>query len=339
MTRSPIFIVGTARSGTTLTRQMLARHSEIFMGRSMDFLHNIFVRDHHLGDPGDEVARQALIERRAVFYTRFSGKRDKARVDELFRDTDFTDKLLAARDYLEMFVTFMEAEMTRAGKVRWGRGDPRDVFDLPQIFSFFPDAKVIQCARNPLDFLVSYRDTYKRSERRNRIRDVGRLRKLYHPMLTSLLWKAATRAGNNARSRWKGQVFLSRYEDLVADPESRVRSLCAFLEIEFEPAMLDVRSNNSSEDESARGIFGSSVGRWRETLPESDAFICQMICGTEMRRLGYVPATLRPDISKVSWQVITTPFAALRGWSGNRSWRRSTTSYLPKVVSAIARRG
>jgi hypothetical protein len=47
---------------------------------------------------------------------------------------------------------------------------------------------------------------------------VERLQKLYHPVVTSLLWLASMRVVNRALERYASRVLLSRYEDLVADP-------------------------------------------------------------------------------------------------------------------------
>src|SRR6185312_11289690 len=87
----------------------------------------------------------------------------------------------------------------------------------------FPDARVVACIRDPRDFLVSYRDKWTISA------EGARLRRLYHPVLTSYLWKASARAILDGQSRFGSAIHLLRYEDLVGEPDSHLRQLCAFI--------------------------------------------------------------------------------------------------------------
>jgi hypothetical protein len=333
----PIFVAGTSRSGTTLTSKILSLHSQILAPGSMEFLKDIYaVREQMRGGIPEAAARETILAQVRAFYSRRNDLAEQARVEDIFLNMDIATRILSARSTLEMSKLLLDSQTTRAGKTCWVRHAPGGIiYDLPNLFSLFPDAKVILCVRNPLDYLVSYRDSFKRAERRNRVHEVDRLQKLYHPIVTSLLWVASVRVVSRALEHYASRVFLSRYEDLVADPEIQVRRLCAFIGVEFESAMLAVEGNNSSESVNRGGIFATSVGRWRDTLPEADAFISQLICGREMRSLGYTSVPLRADVAQISWRVITTPFFAWRALSANRSQRTSTMAYLAKRVSAF----
>jgi hypothetical protein len=338
MSNSPIFVAGTSRSGTTLTSEILGRHSRIFAPRSIDFLRSVdALRTQIGGHATTATARKAVLDRVGAFYSRSNDAPEQASVEQLIRTTDVARSMLSAHSLIEMCAIFLNAQATQVEKSRWVRHAPGTLYDLPRLFSLFPDAKVILCARNPLDYLVSYRDSFKRAERRNRIHEVRRLQKLYHPVITSLLWLASMRAARRALERYPDRVLLSRYEDLVADPEVQVRRICTFIGIEFEASMLAIAGNNSSEIVSRRGIFAISVGRWRDKLSEADAYIGQMICGREMRRLGYAPVSLRFDIAQVSWRILTTPFFACSALFANSNKRTSALSYLIKRLSPLVR--
>jgi hypothetical protein len=61
-----------------------------------------------------------------------------------------------------------------------------------------------------------------------------------------------------------------RYEDVVANLEHEVRALASFLEIEYEPAMLNFREtalrrdiNTPSARQVIEPLYTRSVGRWR----------------------------------------------------------------------------
>ncbi|MCC6734906.1 MAG: sulfotransferase [Bauldia sp.] len=47
-------------------------------------------------------------------------------------------------------------------------------------------------------------------------------------------------------------VLLSRYEDLVLDPKSRLEAICAFLGLDFEPAMLDYHARQKPWGDAAQ---------------------------------------------------------------------------------------
>jgi hypothetical protein len=339
MSTAPIFVVGTPRSGTTLTSHIIGNHSFIFVAGPTHFLQDIYVRRHELGDPAESVAvRQAIVERLKSIYARYDIDTGQARIDRMFRETDIEGRLLAATSYREILVTFMESQMRWEGKSRWANHVPHDLFELQDIFTFFPDAKVVLCVRSLLDFLVSYRDMFKRAERLNKLGDADRLRQLYHPVVTSLLWTGSMRAVIGALDRWGDRLFMNRYEDLIDEPETRVRRLCEFLEIEFEPAMLTVETNNSSEYVTQRGIFATSIERWRGRLGESEAYLAQKIGRRELRRLGYTPVSMHPNLATVARLLLTAPVFALRALSANKSRVGPAIPYLTKRIAAFVRR-
>lgn len=149
------------------------------------FVGDVYARRRELGDPAkDLAARLAIIEHLKTLYGRTNSSRsDQIRVDHLFTQTDLAERLCAAQRYQEMFATFMAYQMESAGKRRWGNRVPRDLFELEHLLRFFPNAKVVVCVRNVLDFLVSDQGQWKVSERRSDPLDAERMRRLYHPVI------------------------------------------------------------------------------------------------------------------------------------------------------------
>ena len=339
MKGSPIIVVGTPRSGTTLTARLLDRHSSIRMPGETPFLRDIFSRRDQIGDPKtDREARARIVERLKTLYAQYNIGPLQAVIDRLLAESDLEERLLAAESYAEAFAIFMEAQMRDAGKRRWGNDFPGDLFDLEQIFDFYPDAKVILCSRNVLDFLVSYRDKWMRALRKSNKENSARLRRLYHPVMTSLLWKGSMKAVRAAQHKWGDRVFLNRYEDLVCSPEAQCRAICAFIEEAYETEMLNVQTDNSSYEEArSPGIFASAVGRWQQRLTHSEAYVAQMLCRREMLALGYELVSLRPNILQVAAYFVSTPYNASLGLIGNRDRRGPLLPYLAKRVAVLTR--
>jgi hypothetical protein len=63
----------------------------------------------------------------------------------------------SGRTYRDILTTFMNIQMRSEEKVRWGNNVPKDIFNLDQIFSFYPDAKILICIRDVRDYLLSYK--------------------------------------------------------------------------------------------------------------------------------------------------------------------------------------
>lgn len=338
MSNAPIFVVGTPRSGTTLTSHILRRHPRLFAGGATDFLEDVYARRDSIGDPRTDVAaRERVIERLRTLYRRRGGKLAQQRADRLFAKTDLAEELRRSPGYAELFSTFMECQARDAGKVRWVNHVPRDVFRLGDVMALFPDARIILCSRHVLDFLVSYRDQFRRAGRHGTPAEDDRLRKLYHPIATSLLWRASVRVAVEAMTRWPERTMLSRYEDLVSDPTRRVAELCAFLGEQFEPDMLNVATHNSSRGQGPQRIFASSVGQWRARLSDSEAWLALTLCGEGLRRLGYELAPVRPRWTEVAGWTASLPTYAIGVMRANSGRRGASISYFARRLDALVR--
>ncbi|MDO0914262.1 hypothetical protein QQM39_26560 [Streptomyces sp. DT2A-34] len=53
---------------------------------------------------------------------------------------------------------------------------------------------------------------------------------------------------------------ILRYEELTADPAARLRDICAFLELEYEPGMLDYGSSLEG------AVLGGGFGDWNDKI-------------------------------------------------------------------------
>jgi hypothetical protein len=332
---APIFIVGTPRSGTTLTARILGRHSRLFMPGEVHFFEDIYSRRRELGEPGNVPSRKMILERLATLYGRFNEPADQQRIEKLLADPAIRHELESScSTYRDIFSTFMEIQARSEGKLRWGNNAPRDLFNIMEIISFYPDAKILLCIRDVRDFLISDRDKWKATSAEN----VERLRVLYHPVVTSLLWKASARKIAVLPASLPGAHFmLLRYEDLVGRPEPTVRKVCEFVGEAFEPDMLNIDSSNTSADTRGEGIFASSVGRWKGALAEADVQVAQLLTRKELKRLGYSIEKVRAGWTRVIGRFLSAPYAFRRALAANRERRGPLLSYAIRRASPFFR--
>jgi len=332
----PIFVVGTPRSGTTLTARVLGNHSRIFMPAETHFFDDIYARRRTLGEPGQANTSRAIAARLSTIYGRQHEGGYQKRMAPLLDDREALEHLIApCQSYAQVLARFMELQMPSGGKARWGNHVPRDIFNIPDILALFPDAKIVVCLRDLRDFLLSY------SSMKDVVRThhVARHQRLYHPIVTTLLWMATAKRARVLSSLVpEGNLLLLRYEDLVSAPEATVQKLCGFIGETYEPEMLAVRDNNSSNPSTrgaASGIFDSSVGRWRKGLPPEHAYLAQKIGGDLLEAFGYraEPIAVRP--TQLVKLVVSFPAALIRGIHANRTKRGALFPYITRRAASL----
>jgi sulfotransferase family protein len=223
-------------------------------------------------------------------------------------------------------------QMNRVGKQRWGNNVPKDVFHFEDILSFYPDARFIVCVRDVRDFLLSYKNKWKTTGGEN----ADRVRRLYHPIITSLLWRATAAQISRLKALVPTEnVLILKYENLVHNAEKAVREMCQFLDEEFEPDMLNVDAENSSFEVNEKGIYSASVGRWRSLLPREEIYVAERITGKRLLDFGYFPANLEVSFLRTGRVWATLPYGLWQAFRANRVMRGPLFPYIAKRLSAL----
>jgi hypothetical protein len=297
------------------------------------FFDDIYSRRSELGDPGKPEDLDNIARRLDTLYARYNEPADQRRVAALLSDESVVRDFRArCKTYRDVLTSFMQLQMKHEGKARWGNNTPRDIFNMREILAFYPDAKILVCVRDLKDFLSSYEGKWRVTADQERVR----LRQLYHPVLTSLLWKTSVRMIPSIQSRVPaGNFMIVRYEELAQDAEKTVRGICATIEEEFESEMLTVNYSNSSSPTTTGGIYASSVGVWRRRLPGEDVCAGQLIARNELSWLGYSIEKVAARRARVLMLFVTFPFALTRALYVNRWKRGHLLSYLERRVRGL----
>ncbi len=331
---TPIFIVGTPRSGTTLTAKILGRHSRLFMPGETHFFDDIYARRQELGDPQDSQAAAGIAARLSTLYERFNEPADQQRLTNLGGEEALRRELgTSCHTYGEVLSRFMQFQMHQNPmKTRWGNNVPKDIFHVKDILKFYPEAKFIICVRDIRDFLLSYQNRWKTTSPEN----VERVKKLYHPILTSLLWKTAMKQMRVIEALVPLDNFLVvRYEDLVTQPQSMINTMCQFLKEPYEEAMLHVEANNSSFEGQKQGIFSTSIQRWTESLSHEHVYVAERLARHELEQLGYKAANVHPNPLRLLQIAVSFPYAFCLALNANRNIRGPILPYLMRRATAF----
>lgn len=327
----PIFVVGAPRSGTTLTGRILGSHPTIYAPGETHFFEDIWARRKELGPlkTRDEISN--AVSRILTLYERYNFPETQARVNRFVDSAKLIEEVSSTGGgYSALYLCFFGSLFRESGKQRICDDTPKHLFYFDAIFELFPKAKAIICYRDPRDFLCSYKNYWQRST------DSKRIKALYHPILTSMVWRSSSNAAKSGQKKFsRDRIMTVKYEDIVNGPEEQVRKLCQFLQIEMNPEMLDVETHNSSFSGSSSGIFTTSVGRWVQCLDSNEAWWVQRINKNIMASVGYDLARIHPQMRSLIKDVILFPVSFLRALYANRSKRGPTLTYLRRRLQTL----
>jgi len=330
VTDAPIFVVGPPRCGTTLVARLLGAHPDLFFGGETHFFDHVYEEDGP--ELEDAAARRAALARVAGVYARANEPAAQRTIERLLEREEDRQRLEQSTTYAELFDTLMSQQASLAGKRRWGNHCPRDVFHTDAIFRFFPDAKLVACVRDIRGFLASYKNQWTTSDAAN----ARRKRNLYHPVLTSLLWRGSIARIERARGLAPEQVCIVRYESLATEPASELGVVCDFVGVGSTPSMLEGVASNSSYADSGEGVFQSSIERWRDELDPVEISIAEKVAGRYLTDFGYRP--LQPRISTASAiaAISSLPIGAFTALRANREHRGPLLPYVARRLRALS---
>ena len=224
----PIFIVGLPRSGTTLTEQVLASHSQVFGAGELRLAREEFDR----AAGGDEKQAQAGIFDRP-------GELDAAGVQGL------------AGRYLDRLNEIDAAAPRIADKM------PDNYQLLGFLATLFPRAKFVHCRRDLRDVALSCWIT-----------NFRHIRWASDPEHIAARFRDYQRVMEHWRQVLPVPMLEIDYEETVADLEGVARRLVSWCGLEWEPGCLTFYKGKqpirtASVAQVRQPIYSRSVGRWK----------------------------------------------------------------------------
>lgn len=287
-----LFVTGASRSGTTLTAQLLGRHSQIAKLREMQFFGEFW--DPRKGETMLSTARrqravEMLFDRQHRGIVVADGRTDHSRAHR------FLKTLPADICAADLFAATVYYFATSEGKSIACEQTPRNIFYAAALLERFPNARVIHLLRDPRGVMASQKYRWRvhslASSPVASARQQLRTRVNYHPYTVTQLWTSATRAALQLSEH--PRFMLVKFEDLLEKPENVLRNISDFAEVDFEPRMLEVAHTNSSHvrpriGEASGATFDrATIDRWRTTLTMDERAIARARCGALMRAAGY----------------------------------------------------
>ena len=267
----PIFVVGCPRSGTTLVQCILSASSQAFSLPETHFFSWVLptlglsaaslVGEKELTGIRRELNSEGQLELPATFWSALEGRPDLSALD--------------------VFLGIVEHHRTALGQ-RAIEKTPRHVLHLDTIGELFSDAVFVNVVRDPIDVASSL---------------------LAVPFETSrsLLsqaqrWQESIDAAQMYDSRHPGRLQTVVYERLIHDSESQVRKLCDFVELTYEPKMLEefggeasrnITGNEPWKRDVSRGVILNRSGVWRSRMTPGQAWLVAQATRRSRREFGF----------------------------------------------------
>ncbi len=285
-----IFVVGSSRSGTTMVGRILGLHSSVHTFGELHFFEQLVGADDIASGeawPRDKSLRmieRLLTRSRDGFFADFSAGKYREPAEKILDSA-------ASMAPADMYAAFLFYEAERAGRGIPCEQTPRYLFFTQEILRAYPNARVINMIRDPRDVMLSQRSKWKRRFLGGGgipMREAIRAWSNYHPWLVSRLWGSCV---DHAMAIQNERFMSVQFEDLLADPDRQVRSICQFVGLDFEPEMLNapqVGSSSGKDSPDKRGINKDRAGGWRKSgMPRGMRILCERVCHDRMNRLGY----------------------------------------------------
>lgn len=275
----PIFIVGCGRSGSTLLWLMLNRHSRIYLAKESYFIPNLRSR---WKPEMTDAAIDEFVDRLQTF----PKPPEQGVVNYLGWDISELRSMLygmRSESYSELVRAIYSHGMRAEGKSWWGDKTPRYVMNLELLNRLFPGVRLIHLVRDGRDVALSYaRCSWGPSSVRE----------------SALYWM--TRVGVAHRfmkTHPDMPVCEVRYEDLVREPETALRTICEFIGVHYEDGMLDYHATAESHFSRDEKLVNHQlvkqpprvdrIERWRNEMPRADYIQFDEIAGKLLRHYGY----------------------------------------------------
>jgi len=292
--KSPIFLFGNTRSGTTIVQKVMSTHHEI----------------------------AGWYEPNALWLYAEPG-----RIHDEFDEGDATDKV---KKYIRK--RFLEYQKQHGNRIVLEK-TPQNILRIPYVRAIFPEAKFLFIVRNPFSFISSVEYKWQRPVtgrgilrrlkdtpinqlhhwvRRYIVQQINKrvLRKKYlsiwgpryrgiqddlkmHDLLTVIArqWSVCSvKAEKDMATFEVGQILRLKYEDFVDDPISDLERICAHCGLEMDSAIVKAAREMVKSDRKIK---------WQRFDPRDLARIIPEI-SDEMQRHGYeIPAEIAEAIKNL----------------------------------------
>ena len=219
--RKIIFILGMPRSGTSLTEQILSSHNNVFGGGELPFIPTIINKN--------------FLQDKSI---------------KIFNEINDLEKKLSnsQNEYLSQISSIDNSEKSFTDKT------PLNFKYIGFLISIFPNVKIINCKRNPVDTCWSNFKNYFAGQINfsNNLEDLAEYYNQYESIIK--FWN----------KYFSNNIYDLNYENLVNNSETEIKNLIKFCELNWDPNCLKHYENKRmiktvSFNQARKPIYKSAI--------------------------------------------------------------------------------
>ena len=289
-----IFVTGASRSGTTLMNRLLGNHSNVLALRELHYFGDLF---EPTSTPTELPASQAkpiaamlFARQRIDFWHAQVTAADEQQAADLLAAPDPSNTAPALSSGYALYAAGVNRLAQQANKTIACEQTPRNIFYADELLAVYPNARIVHMLRDPRGVMASQKQRWQmRKLGANKVPRLETLRTRvnYHPITMSRLWNGATQRALELVDH--PRVRHVTFEDLTADPQLQMQQLCEWLQLDYEPDMLDVphygsSTSTSNEDSSVSNAVSE---QWRSLLTPAEQRSIHSLSGELMQACGY----------------------------------------------------
>ncbi len=283
VTQPPLFVLGAQRSGTTLLIRLLAKHDSIVFLPHETHTFPLFWKPRNRFQFKDNNALADFIAHAwPKVNNSWSLPKNKNYLASYLESIRQRDNSFSSAGELLAHTFSFHAEMIGDTNKVFGEKTPSHIYYYKQILKQFPDAKFLIPVRDPRASALSEKIKLGNNDR------ISRSFKLLN---FATRWETANQlAIGMAKSLGEKKVHIVQYESLIENPEPIIRKLCAFMQIEFIPEMLQMEVVNSSfkdELQKGRAFNPENLHRWKSKLSPQEISWIETYVSKSMTHYDY----------------------------------------------------
>jgi hypothetical protein len=276
-----VFIVGCARSGTTLLGRIVDAHSQIVVTPSIHWVVG-YLRRQHVRRPNDPVTAELAL-----------GLADDHRLAGFGIGREELAALVPAgerMDYRRFLAAFLGLYARKHDKPLVGTKTAPFVRRIRKLHGLWPEARFVHLIRDGRDVCLSAMSWPSAQ------RSVGRYPTWGEDPVstTAFWWERKVRAGRADGLSLEPDLYQEvRYEALVSKPARVCVALCGFLGVPFDDAMVRFEQRATSGDpdylDPAHPWRPITAGLrdWRAQMPDADVERFEALAGDLLEELDY----------------------------------------------------
>jgi hypothetical protein len=288
------FIVACPRSGTTLLQRMLDHHPLLAVVNEARFI-PLAIREAPTGVDARFVPTEPVEGAGPALTPEMVGRaRSYKRFSRLGLSDDEVDQAASASASYAEFVGNLFSVFARSkGKQLSGDKAPFYALHMPFLHSLFPRAKFVHLIRDARDVALSVADWASKRAKGPRRFELWSEEPI---AATAFWWKWYVETAQSSGRDIGADAYQEiRYETLAAEPENSLRKVCDFLEVPFDPTMLDFHKGRTRRRIWGRRLTSKrawlpptpSLRDWRTHMSDRDVQLIEAITGERLQELGY----------------------------------------------------